>query len=207
LNPDSRDQNPVSWPVGRPPRGCEARRPSRIYQRIPRLADRKSDRASCEHTFVPRYTEQQARDAVKTSFSYAEALRTLGLRPSGSNHRLFRRYVDEIWAIPTEHFDPGRARRQGLRNATIRLEKVLVEHSTYSRSGLKRRLFNQGLKTRLCELCGQGEIWHGKHMSMILDHINGVPDDNLLAASTASRIMRSASGSGATGRMQARIVS
>jgi len=127
---------------------------------------------------VPRYTEAEAREAVRTSFSYAEALRTLGLRPSGGNHRLFRRHVDEIWAIPTEHFDPGRARRLGLRHDTIGLDRVLVEHSTYSRGGLKRRLFDEGLKTRQCELCGQGEIWRGKHMSMILDHINGVPDDN-----------------------------
>ena len=168
----------MSWPVGRPPRRCEAWRHSRIYQRVLRLADRGSIRQLYEHVFVPRYTEEQAREAVKSSYSYAEALRMLGLRPSGGNHRLFRRYVDDLWEIPTEHFDPNRARRRGLRHRPIGLEKVLVEHSTYSRSGLKRRLFDQGLKTRRCEMCGQGEIWRGKHMSMLLDHINGVPDDN-----------------------------
>jgi DNA-directed RNA polymerase subunit RPC12/RpoP len=26
--------------------------------------------------------------------------------------------------------------------------------------------------------CGQGEMWMGKKMSLILDHINGVHDDN-----------------------------
>jgi hypothetical protein len=32
----------------------------------------------------------------------------------------------------------------------------------------------------VCELCGQGEIWQGRQMSMILDHINGVADDHRL---------------------------
>jgi ribosomal protein S27AE len=43
---------------------------------------------------------------------------------------------------------------------------------------LKERLFNEGLKDRQCEQCGQGELWRGRSMSLILDHINGIPDDN-----------------------------
>lgn len=30
----------------------------------------------------------------------------------------------------------------------------------------------------VCELCGQDEIWHGRRMSLILDHVNGVRDGN-----------------------------
>jgi hypothetical protein len=60
------------------------------------------------------------------------------------------------------------------------LTEVLVKHSSYSRSNLKRRLYEEGLKQARCELCGQGEMWRGKHMSMILDHKNGVRDDNRL---------------------------
>jgi hypothetical protein len=45
---------------------------------------------------------------------------------------------------------------------------------------LKRRLYEAGLKERRCELCGQGEEWRGRRMSLILDHINGVRDDNRL---------------------------
>lgn len=29
-------------------------------------------------------------------------------------------------------------------------------------------------------MCGQGEEWNGKKMSLILDHINGVHNDNRL---------------------------
>jgi hypothetical protein len=29
-------------------------------------------------------------------------------------------------------------------------------------------------------MCGQGEIWRGRRISLILDHVNGVADDNRL---------------------------
>jgi hypothetical protein len=52
--------------------------------------------------------------------------------------------------------------------------------STYNRGHLKRRLYAEGVKQRACELCGQGEMWQGRRMSLILDHINGEATDNRL---------------------------
>jgi hypothetical protein len=131
--------------------------------------------------FVPKYTEREAREAVATSLSYAEALRKLGLRPAGGNHRVLRRYVDEVWRIQTDHFDHGRAHMAGLTRVQPRpidLEAVLIRGSSYSRRSLKKRLYDAGLKMPRCELCGQDEHWNGAVMALILDHINGVPDDN-----------------------------
>ena len=56
----------------------------------------------------------------------------------------------------------------------------MVENSSYGRGHLKQRLFAEGLKQRRCEECGQEETWRGKRMALILDHINGVPDDHRL---------------------------
>lgn len=130
---------------------------------------------------MPRYSEQEARDAVASSSCYSHALRKLGLRPAGGNHRVFRRYVDDIWRIPTDHFDPEAVRLAGVRRqAPPPLEQVLVNGSSYPRGTLKQRLYSEGFKQRTCEICGQGEVWRGRRMSLILDHINGVPDDNRL---------------------------
>lgn len=130
---------------------------------------------------MPRYTEAEAHEAIADSKSYSEALRKLGLRPAGGNHRLFRRRVDEIWKIPTEHFDPhARSRESLVARSTRPLEEYLVEGSTITRHHLKMRLYRDGIKQPVCEICGQGEIWRGEVMAMILDHINGVPDDNRL---------------------------
>jgi hypothetical protein len=126
--------------------------------------------------FVPRYSEQDARKAVAASFSYAEALRRLGLGATGSNWLTLQRWTVR-WGIDTSHFDPDAARRR----ADARpIEEILVEGSTYSRNHLKARLYAAGLKQPICELCGQGDVWRGRPLALILDHVNGVRDDNRL---------------------------
>jgi hypothetical protein len=60
------------------------------------------------------------------------------------------------------------------------LDELLVPGSTCTRAYLKRRLYQEGLKSPQCEMCGQGEIWRGSRITLILDHINGVRDDNRL---------------------------
>ncbi len=126
---------------------------------------------------APRYSREEAAEAVRNSRSWAEALRRLGYRHSGANARPLQRRVVR-WGISTAHFDPFAASREALHREAIPLERVLVPNSTYSRSSLKRRLFKDGLKERRCELCGQDETWHGKRMGLILDHVNGERDDN-----------------------------
>jgi hypothetical protein len=127
----------------------------------------------------PRYSEQEARSAVAAARSYTETLRALGMRPAGGNHATLRKYLD-LWNIPVDHFDPYAAPREARRHDPIPLGDVLAPNSTYSRRNLKKRLYASGLKERRCEMCGQGESWQGRQMSLILDHINGVATDNRL---------------------------
>lgn len=97
---------------------------------------------------------------------------------SGGNPQTVKKYA-ALWGISIQHFDPYAASRGPARRAAVRpLEEILVQGSTYSRQQLKKRLFEDGLKFRVCEICGQGETWQGRRMSLILDHINGVRDDN-----------------------------
>jgi hypothetical protein len=122
------------------------------------------------------YSEEQARKAISSSFSWAESLRKLGLCPSGGAWRVLRKHA-ELWGIPTDHFDPARAREErGTKKLPI--ESLLVANSPCSRQNLKRRLLQEGLKESRCEMCGQDEFWRGERMAMILDHINGVRNDN-----------------------------
>jgi hypothetical protein len=132
----------------------------------------------CEHVFVPAYDESEARVAVAESFSYAATLRRLGLCPTGGNTSLLKKWL-ERWAVDTSHFDMRAGRSERVRPARPMAE-ILVEHSSYARSNLKARLYAEGLKLPICELCGQGELWRGKPMGLILDHVNGVRDDNRL---------------------------
>jgi len=100
------------------------------------------------------------------------------MRPAGGNHATLRKYALEVWRIPVDHFDTAAERCKALRRAPLPLSEVLKPESNYSRKSLKSRLYGAGLKHRRCEMCGQGEIWQGRPMSLILDHINGVATDN-----------------------------
>jgi hypothetical protein len=124
-----------------------------------------------------RYSKEEAGAAVAVSQSFSEALRRLGMRPAGSNFRMLRKRL-ETWGISVGHFDPYAASRARQRRSPIPLEQILVRGSTYRRHLLKERLYTEGLKRRACEICGQGEHWNGRRMSLILDHVNGVADDN-----------------------------
>jgi hypothetical protein len=126
-----------------------------------------------------RFTEGELREAIAVSRSYSEALRRVGLRPAGGNHSTIKKYVAR-WGIDVSHFDHDAIRASYLGKPAMPIAEILVEGSTYHRGHLKRRLLAEGLKQPLCELCGQGELWQGKRMALILDHVNGVADDNRL---------------------------
>jgi hypothetical protein len=123
------------------------------------------------------YTQEQARKAIATSYSWAESLRKLDLCPTGGGWRVLKKYA-EIWEISTEHFDPARAREANPSFEKQPIHELLVENSSASRQNLKRRLYQEGLKEPRCQMCGQDEFWRGQRMAMILDHINGVRNDN-----------------------------
>jgi hypothetical protein len=95
---------------------------------------------------MPRYSKDEAAAAVKASSSYSEALRRLGMRPAGGNHAVIRKYVDTIWRIPTDHFDPY-ARLRSPNRTRWSLEEILVRSSSYCRRTLKKRLLDEGIKS------------------------------------------------------------
>lgn len=120
---------------------------------------------------------------VKNSKNYADVLRNCGLRAAGGNFKSIKAIIHKH-QIDISHFETGIDRVNRLHSNTpireISIEKIFTENSIIQRKAIKQRLYESGLKERKCELCGQSEIWHGKKLSLILDHINGVWDDNRL---------------------------
>lgn len=62
----------------------------------------------------------------------------------------------------------------------IDLSDILVENSTYDRVNLKKRLIKIGLLKNQCNICGQLPEWNGSPLTLQIDHINGISDDNRL---------------------------
>lgn len=113
---------------------------------------------------------------ISESTSYSEVLTKIGLKPAGSMHTSFKKYLED------NNFDVttmiGRAI---LRTTKVNEEKtpleVLTINSNIGSAKLKHKLFKYGLKERKCELCGITE-WNGNSLSFELHHINGNHYDN-----------------------------
>ncbi len=115
---------------------------------------------------------------VKNSKTQKEVLEKLKIRSAGGNAKTLKKYL-MIHKIDTEHFNKNYV---GMVNFKLenkkKLYEILIENSTYSRTHLKNRLYDEGLLKRECCLCGQDETWKGVKISLILDHINGIHNDN-----------------------------
>lgn len=126
-----------------------------------------------------KYSKENLEPIVLNSKNIKEVLDKMKLRAAGGNYRVINDYIKK-YNINTTHFETQSDRIKKIKNQFIKvpIENFLVENSTCSRTNLKDRLYREGLKIRKCEECGQDEIWRGKKMSLILDHINGIHNDN-----------------------------
>ena len=122
---------------------------------------------------------------IKSSRNRLDALKKLNWDVRTVGYRKLNRYIKK-YEIDVSHFETRtqqyeRTKHLILQSKKLSLEEILISNSTYANtSSLKKRLYNEGLKQPICEECGQDENWRGKHISMILDHINGKHDDNRL---------------------------
>ncbi len=125
-----------------------------------------------------RYVKEEFIEIIKNSRSYSDAVRKLQLNDGHGNRKTVIKYIN-LYEVDISHFDYKG--EQVIFSKKIDLKNVLIKNSTYNNTvSLKNRLYREGLKQNKCEMCGQGEEWNGAHMSLILDHENGVHNDNRL---------------------------
>lgn len=128
-----------------------------------------------------KYLKENLELIVKESKNIIEIIKKLGLKAAGGNHKTIMKYI-KIYNIDINHFETPKERvlRTCPNFYSISLNEILINGSCYNRTQLKERLYKEGIKKRECEECGQGEIWKGKKISLILDHKNGINNDNRL---------------------------
>jgi len=133
----------------------------------------------CYSKYYKNYDEEKLKLIIKDSKSFADVARKMNYARA-SGFLLVKKFIKE-YNIDISHFDTQQEQWRksliSLKN-TIPLEQILIENSTYNRNHLKKRLYKENIKKEKCEMCGQGPIWMGKKISLILDHINGVRNDN-----------------------------
>ncbi len=122
-----------------------------------------------------RPTTTEVRQAVTDSLTIADTLRRLGRPDNGRQRALLRQWTAED-GIETSHF-LGQAHQRGRVGPTPakQAEDVLVKHESKhrTRTAILRRALREIGVPEECARCGTGPIWHGKPMTLEVDHVNG----------------------------------
>lgn len=125
-----------------------------------------------------KYEESNFKNIIFESSTFREVFKKLGLEEYGNNYGIVHKYIKK-YNIDISHFNNKKSIDRLSQINRIPLSEILVENSTYNNgTTIKKRLYEGGLKTPVCEKCGQDEWWHGEKISLILDHINGRHNDN-----------------------------
>ena len=136
---------------------------------------------------------------IKESHNRHEILKKLNWDCNTSGYKKINKYII-VNNIDISHFETKqeqyeRTLKISKNNKGIPLSEILISGSTYGNgTKIKKKLYAAGLKECKCEKCGQGEIWYGQHISLILDHVNGINNDNrienLIVLSNSSHIKK-----------------
>jgi 5-methylcytosine-specific restriction endonuclease McrA len=123
------------------------------------------------------YHKEFLEELVKESMSIGMVLDKMNLRKAGGNYRVINKYISK-YDIDITHFINGEFKIGSNPKNKLDLKEILVDNSSYDRKNLKKRLYDENILEKKCCLCGQDENWNDMKISLILDHINGVHNDN-----------------------------
>lgn len=132
-----------------------------------------------------KYTKEVLEPIVKKSYCYADLLRNLGVQAQAGNYTNIKKRIIE-YNLDVSHFlsahklTTERVKKNKDNFHRKDILEYLTPNSTIHNTNLKKRLYAANLKQPICEMCGQDEMWRGIKISLILDHINGINNDNTL---------------------------
>lgn len=134
-----------------------------------------------------KYTKEQVEIVVNKNNNIKDCLIDLIGQNSGNNYTYFISLIKK-YNINTSHFLTKKELQQIARNKVggsfckkISNEELFTKKSPYSNSTIKSRIKKYNLIPYICDCCGQDENWFGKIMTLILDHKDGINNNNELS--------------------------
>ena len=125
-------------------------------------------------------TDEQFVELIKNSSNIAEVLFKLGYTVKGNSwgySQVKRRMLD--LNVDKKDFKGKSALLMGITQKEISPDKLLKENCKHTRTVLRRCIIKNKLLPYRCAMCGISK-WNEKTLSLELDHINGINDDNRL---------------------------
>lgn len=125
-------------------------------------------------------TDEQFVELIKNSTNISEVLFKLGYSVKGNSWGFFqvRQRMDDL-NIPMSSFKGKSAAIEKSKQSSLTAETLFKENCKHNRNCLRRFIINNNVLPYKCAICGISE-WNGKTLSLELDHINGVNNDNRL---------------------------
>lgn len=125
-------------------------------------------------------TDEQFVELIKNSTNISEVLFKLGYSIKGNSWGFsqVRRRMDDL-NMSLSDFKGKSAVIEKTRETSLTEEKLFKENCKHNRSCLRRYIIKNNILPYKCAICGVSE-WNGKTLSLELDHINGINNDNRL---------------------------
>jgi len=121
------------------------------------------------------YTVADVVRVIKTSHCMSDVLRGLGLAPHGSNSKTIKKLIKHN-GIDISHFNVKKAL---LRGKTLwKYDEIFKENSVVPRSSLSKYVRKFNVIEYRCAECKNAGAWNGKPITLHVDHIDGVSDNN-----------------------------
>lgn len=124
-------------------------------------------------SLMDKYSDDEFREIVLQSSSYKDCLANLGYHSnSGSSTNRLKEKINQL-NIDTSHFT---SKIPMVRS----MENIFIENSTAAQK-VVRNWYKKGEYTPyICSICGQEPVWQGRELTLILDHVNGINNDDRL---------------------------
>lgn len=129
---------------------------------------------------IYKLNDEQFIDLVKSSLNISEVLFKLGYSTKGNSwgYSKVKQRMLEL-NLSGKDFRGKSAIMENLKIKPIDSEKLLCKNSKHNRCVLRKYIITNKLLPYKCAICGITE-WQGKTLSLELDHINGINNDNRL---------------------------
>lgn len=121
------------------------------------------------------YSVDQLITIIESSECWADIYKQLNMTASSHNKKTIIKFMqNNNIVVPT--FNLRHTYRRGKKQFTF--ETIFVKNSSYSRQSLRGAVIRFNVKEYRCEKCGNTGEWMDEIITLELDHINGVSDDN-----------------------------
>jgi 5-methylcytosine-specific restriction endonuclease McrA len=125
-------------------------------------------------------TDEQFVELIKNSTNISEVLFKLGYSTNGNSWGFsqVRRRMDDL-NLNASDFKGKSPMTEKCKENSLTAETLFKENCKHNRNCLRRFIIKNNLLQYKCAICGTTE-WNGKTLSLELDHINGINNDNRL---------------------------